>query len=77
MLPLMLELVPPGMSVDIADSRKTTILHLAARKGVDIEVIRKLVVQYKMNVNVVHDSGNTPLHVAALHKNVEAITLLV
>lgn len=74
---MIIDLIPPGVKMDIADSHKATPIHYSVRRGVDPEAIRKLVVQHKMNINAAHENGNTALHYAVTFQNMEAIKLLV
>lgn len=59
----------------VKDEEGKTALHWATGRG-QLEVI-KVLIRYKVNINVKNDMGGTPLHVAASQAQPEALKILL
>jgi ankyrin repeat protein len=54
-----------------------TLLHFAAAKPEQIQVLKKLIAERSDDINAQNKDGNTPLHVAFLRNNLEAVAALL
>lgn len=71
--------ISPYICDDINDMFKQTLLHKVVYMSNDIELIRKILFEMGgikcLNMRNIH--GNTPLHIAAMYRNKEIISLLI
>lgn len=73
--PLALKIVCLSINPNIQDSEKWTLLHWASCKG-STEIIKILLVNEKIKLNIEDNYGNTPLDLAHIHKQTTIIQLL-
>jgi ankyrin repeat protein len=69
-------LLEQGANRNVVTSMSQTLLHLASHQG-HLRIVRLLINQYHLNINVVDQSLNTPLHLAVRRGNVSTTAFLL